>query len=49
MISLFSWKRASHNSDTLGSQQVPDKLGVFRGHPGLSTVMGREDGMLFGN
>lgn len=29
MISLFSWKRASHNSDILGSQQVSDRLGAF--------------------
>lgn len=29
MISLFSWKRASHNSETLGSQQVSDRLGAF--------------------
>lgn len=29
MISLFSWKRAPHNSETLGSQQVSDRLGAF--------------------
>lgn len=41
MISLFSWKRASHNSETLGSQPVSDRLGAFPWTPWSSYGYGK--------
>lgn len=41
MISLFIWKRASHNSETLGSQQVSDRLGALPWPPWSSYDYGQ--------